>query len=132
MKTSSYTIIRLAIALSFFGHGLVRMPKLNGFSEWMVKNFENSMIPSSLVQPFSYVVPIAELIIGLLLILGLYTKQSAIAGAVLMLALLFGTCMIENWGGLPTQFIHLAFLVAVIQYSEANKMSLDFYVRRTL
>jgi len=28
----AYLLSRLAIGLSFFGHGLVRLPKLDGFS----------------------------------------------------------------------------------------------------
>jgi len=40
-KNCAYLISRLAIGLSFFGHGLVRLPKLTGFSHWMVGQFSN-------------------------------------------------------------------------------------------
>ena len=93
MNTYSYLILRFAIAASMFGHGLVRMPKLSGFSAWMVKSFEHSMLPPALVIPFSYALPFGELITGLLLLLGLFTKQALLLGGVIMVMLIFGTAM---------------------------------------
>ena len=111
--------------MSAFGHGLVRMFKLNGFSNWMVGQFQKSYLPEALVVPFSYVLPFAELIIGVLLLLGLFTRQAAIAGAVVMILLLFGSTTIENWDAIPTQLIHVAFLVVVVQFLPSNSYALD-------
>src|SRR5690554_6380756 len=101
-KKIAYLIVRIAIGLSMFGHGSVRLPKLQAFSEGMSKNFENSMLPEILTLPFSYILPIAEFIIGLLLILGCFTRISAIAGSVVLLSLSFGSSLIENWYEIPT------------------------------
>jgi thiosulfate dehydrogenase [quinone] large subunit len=103
--------------MSFFGHGLARMPKLAGFSKWMVGQFQRSYLPEALVVPFSYVLPFAELIVGILLLLGLFTRQAAIAGAVVIILLIFGTTSIENWEAIPTQLLHVAFLVVVLQFA---------------
>src|SRR6187431_1929396 len=97
MNTFAFLILRLAIAVSMLGHGLVRLPKLKTFSQWMVGSFEKSMLPKILVLPFSYVLPIAEFTIGLLLLTGLFTKPAAFGGAAVILLLLFGTALIENW-----------------------------------
>lgn len=67
--------------------------------------------------PFSYILPFAELIVGILLLLGLFTRQAAIAGVIVMLLLIFGTTSIENWDAIPTQLLHVAFLVAVVQFA---------------
>jgi hypothetical protein len=45
-------------------------PKLNAFSHWMVESFKNSFLPKVVVVPFSYLLPIAEFGVGLLLIIG--------------------------------------------------------------
>src|SRR5690606_24222325 len=103
MKKDTYFIIRIAIAISMFGHGLVRIPKLDAFASGMTKQFENSLLPLTLVKPFAYSLAIAELVIGLLLLLGLFTRATAWAGAITMFFLLFGTCLIENFGALPSQ-----------------------------
>ena len=128
-KKTPYLLVRLAIALSMFGHGLVRLPKLQAFSEGMLKNFENSMLPAFLTLPFSYILPIAELIVGLFLILGWFTRLSAIVGAALMLSLIFGSSLVENWTAIPIQLIHIAFFAYVIQHIENNTYAIDNILR---
>ena len=125
MNTYTFLILRLAIAVSMFGHGLVRLPKLSTFSQWMVGSFEKTMLPKALILPFSYVLPIAEFTIGLLLLTGLFTKPAAFAGALVMLILLFGTAMIENWEAIPSQLLHLIFFAVLLQFMNNNGYALD-------
>ncbi|ASZ13430.1 DoxX family membrane protein [Chitinophaga pendula] len=125
-NTIAFLLARLAIGASMFGHGLVRLPKLNKFSEWMVGTFEHSIIPKALVTPFSYVVPIVEFAIGGMLILGLWTKAALIIGAALMVSLIFGSCMIENWDIITPQLIHTAFFTVLLNYvSTYNTFAID-------
>jgi len=130
METTSFLLLRLAIAISMFGHGLVRLPKLTTFSNWMMGSFENSMLPKFIVTPFSYILPIAEFVIGLLLILGLFTKPSLIAGGLVMLALLFGTSMIENWEAIPSQLIHVAFFALLLHFIDYNSWAIDTLIKK--
>jgi len=125
MNKNSYLILRLAIGLSMFGHGLVRLGKLSGFSKWMVSSFENSILPEVIVTPFSYALPILEFCVGLLLIIGLFTKQAILMGAVIMLVLIFGTTLIENWDILPSQLIHVAFFAVLLNFIRDNTLALD-------
>ncbi|MCM0667971.1 DoxX family protein [Flavobacterium tyrosinilyticum] len=130
METTSFLLLRLAIAISMFGHGLVRLPKLASFSNWMVGSFENSMLPKIIVTPFSYILPIAEFAIGLFLLLGIFTKSSLIAGAVVMLILLFGTSMIENWEAIPSQLIHIAFFALLLHFADYNSWAIDTLIKK--
>jgi len=107
------------------GHGLVRLPKLKAFSQWMVGSFEKSILPKGLVIPFSYVLPIAEFAVGMLLLTGLFTKPAASAGAVVVLLLLFGTTMVENWEAIPSQLLHIIFFAILLQFMESNSYALD-------
>ena len=125
MNAFAFLILRLAIAISMLGHGLVRLPKLNAFSQWIVGSFEKSILPKALVVPFSYALPIAEFTVGLLLLGGLFTKPAAIAGAIVMLILLFGTTMVENWEAIPSQLIHIIFFAVLLQFMENNSYALD-------
>ncbi|WP_260607399.1 DoxX family membrane protein [Chitinophaga polysaccharea] len=126
----AFLLFRLAVAASMFGHGLVRLPKLNGFSAWMIKSFEKSMLPDLLVVPFSYVLPIAEFVIGLLLLVGLFTRVSLIAGGVVMVLLIFGTAMIENWEALPSQLIHAAFFAVLLAFIQYNTIAVDHLIKK--
>jgi len=130
MNAITFLLLRLAIGASMFGHGLVRLPKLAGFSSWMVGSFEKSMLPLALVRPFSYALPILEFTVGLLLITGLFTKASLIAGALIMVALIFGTTLIESWDAITSQLIHAAFFAALLQFVQYNTYAVDSLLKR--
>jgi len=127
-KRSAFVLARLAIGLSFLGHGLVRLPKLSGFSHWMMEQFTKSILPDVLVLPFSYALPILEFISGLMLVLGLFTRWGLILAGAVSLALIFGTTMIENWEALPSQLIHVAFLCALMSYLPYNAFAVDQFI----
>jgi len=129
MNNISYLMLRLAIGLSMFGHGLVRLPKLSGFSKWMVKSFEGSMLPEIIVVPFSYALPVLELCVGLLLLIGLFTRQAILLGALIMLMLIFGTTLIENWAILPSQLFHVIFFAVLMNYIDDNSWALDLKLK---
>jgi thiosulfate dehydrogenase [quinone] large subunit len=127
----SFLLGRLAIGMSMFGHGLVRLPKLAGFSTWMVGQFEKSILPDIVVIPFSYILPIAEFLVGVFLLIGLFTRQSLIAGALVMIALIFGTTMIEEWDSLGSQLIHAAFFTVLLIFEkEYNLFAVDLILER--
>lgn len=126
----AYLLSRLAIGLSFFGHGLVRLPKLARFSHWMVGQFSKSYLPDALVIPFSYILPFAEFIAGLMIILGLFTRQGLLLAGVISLALIFGTTVIENWEALPSQLIHVAFLSVLLAYLPHNSYAVDQIIKK--
>src|ERR1700735_3168157 len=83
----SFLLARLAVGTSLFGHGLVRLPKLDKFSHGMAAEFQHSILPQGLILCFGYILPFAEFGIGLLTLLGLFTRQAAIAGSLLMTVL---------------------------------------------
>ncbi|MDL2142320.1 MULTISPECIES: DoxX family membrane protein [Flavobacterium] len=120
-----YILLRLGVGISMFGHGLVRLLKLNSFSNWLVIEFKKSVLPEFIVIPFSYALPFAEFLVGLLLLMGLFTRTALLTGAIIILLLLFGTSMIENWEAIPSQLIHLAFFCILLQYFEVNTLTLN-------
>ncbi len=126
----TFVILRLAIGTSMFCHGTVRVVKLPEFSAWMLEKFTNSMLPEALVIPFSYALPVIELLIGLLLLIGLFTRVSLIIGGFTMVALIFGSGMIEDWGALPSQMIHTFFFAVLLSHLNYNSYSVDNALKR--
>ncbi len=126
-----FFLARVAIGVSLLGHGLVRIPKLSGFSAWMVDKFKDSLLPSALVTPFSYALPFAELIAGLLIVLGLFTRLGLTIGSWIMIILIFGSSMVEDWGAIPSQLIHVAFLTVLLVFEHShNSYALDKMIRK--
>ena len=127
----SFLLARLAVGMSMFGHGLVRLPKLQSFSHWMVGQFEKSMLPEIIVTPFSYILPIAELLVGIFLLIGLFTRQALVAGSLVMIALIFGSSMIEEWGAIPSQLIHVAFFSILLIFEKSyNSFAVDLILEK--
>lgn len=129
-NTTSFLLVRLAIGASMFGHGLVRLPKLDKFSAWMVGSFKDSMLPSALVTPFSYTLPIAEFLIGLLLIIGLLTRQTLVAGGIVMILLILGTTLIENWEALVSQLLHAVIFALLLSNISYNSYAVDNLLKK--
>ncbi|SEM25575.1 thiosulfate dehydrogenase [quinone] large subunit [bacterium A37T11] len=120
-KTLAYVFARLVLGLSMFGHGAIRVPKIGTFSAGIVKQFAESPLPEALILPLSYVIPIAELVLGILLLLGLFTRTALIGTGILLLVLIFGTTMIENWNALVPQMVHSAFVVGLLAFVDDYK-----------
>lgn len=118
---TTYFFLRLPIAISLLGHGLVRLPKLETFSNWMVTSMEKSVIPSFMIVPFSYILPIVEFLIGLLLLIGFQTKYTIYSGLVLMSILILGSASIENWSAIEAQLLHSVYLGGLLWFYEKYK-----------
>ena len=118
---TAFFFLRLPIAISLLGHGLVRIPKLHTFSEWMVTTMEKSMIPKLIIVPFGYVLPIAEAILGILLLINFKTKYTLYSALVLMSILIFGSCSIENWSAIEAQLLHSFYLFGLFWFYEKFK-----------
>lgn len=128
--SSTFLLLRLAIGMSMFGHGFVRVFKLAKFSEWMLGKYQNAMLPIAIVKPFSYALPIIELVIGILIIIGLFTRQALLVGGLTMVILIFGSSMVEDWGGIPSQMIHTFFFAILLSYLNYNSYAVDNLLKK--
>ncbi len=118
---TAFFFLRLPVAISLLGHGLVRLPKLAGFSNWMVTTMEKSVIPAALIVPFSYLLPVAEALLGLALLVGFKIRQTLYASIALMSLLILGSCSIENWSAIESQLLHAFYLMAIYWFWEKNQ-----------
>lgn len=112
----TFFFLRLPVATSLLGHGLVRLPKLTAFSEWTQATMEKSFLPSFLIIPFSFALPIVECIIGLMLLFRFGIRYSLYASLLLMSILIFGSCSIENWSAIEAQLLHAIYLFGLLFY----------------
>lgn len=115
---TAFFFLRLPLAVSLLGHGLVRLPKLQTFSDWMLTTMEKSVIPASLILPFSYLLPVAEAVIGLLLLINFKTKHTLYSGLALMSILILGSSSIENWSAIEFQLLHSFYLFGLVWFYE--------------
>lgn len=124
-RALAYLFLRLGTGISFFGHGLVRLPKISAFRNWMIDLFKTSIMPEALTYIFATVLPFVELLLGLLLIIGWCSRFTCIAGSSLICMLIFGSCLIENWDAVAFQLIYGLLFFILLFYMEHNKYALD-------
>ncbi len=86
-------LLRLALGLNIAMHGVTRF-LLTGVSQFVKATtalFQNTPLPYWQVRAFATALPYLEFLVGVLLILGFWTRFALTAGSLLMLALIFGT-----------------------------------------
>ncbi len=126
----SYLLARLPLGMSMFGHGLLRLPKLTQFSEGMAESFKATWLPQALVQQFAYFLPYLELNIGALLLIGLFTRAVSTVGVLLMVALIFGSSLQENWNAVATQMFYGVYFALLYAFEHKyNRYSIDSGIR---
>ena len=121
-------VVRISVGLEFFGSGLGKLGKLNGFIEY----FRSLGIPAPEIQaPF---VATVELVCGALLILGLATRPAALMLCGVMTVAIITAAAPEhhiraNWHGV-LEFLYLSewlllLLLAWLVLAGPGRASLD-------
>lgn len=128
----AFALLRLALGLNIFLHGLVRVgPNYSKFIDWTTGLFKNSPLPDFAVQGFAHAIPPLEIILGLLVLMGLFTLPALIGGTLVMIALMTGMCIVQNWEIVGLQMIYIFLYVLLIFMLNHNHYSLDKLVSRS-
>lgn len=105
----AYVLLRVTLGLNICLHGVARWTKsLHSFAESLVPLFAKTPLPLWSVFDFGYVLPILEALVGAAVLFGLQTRRALLAGSILMLVLMFGSSLREDW---PTVGIQLTYSV---------------------
>ncbi len=127
----AYLLIRLTMGLNFFMHGAVRIfGNLDKFRDKVVTDFQETWLPQPMVELFATTLPFVELTIGALLLVGLFTRQAIIAGAVAMMVLIFGTSLRQDWALVGSQIVYSLFFYFLMRYASDNIWALDSQRKR--
>ncbi|MAD40979.1 MAG: DoxX family protein [Arcobacter sp.] len=121
----AYLILRLTMGVNMLTHGIARMLNLDGFNSWMIGKFSNTILPEFMVSIASYMIPFSEFILGILLIFGLFTSRVYLLGGLLIVFLVFGSGLQENWNVMSSQMIYAVFFFILSYFIELNKFSID-------
>ena len=121
-QRQSYLLLRILTGLDFFGHGFARIftgTHLSGFAQGMVKNMATTPLPPSLTLVSGYAIPCVELIVGILLLLGLFTRAALVLALLLMCVLMFGITLKQDWNTAGTQ-LGYGLILAVLLFTRSR------------
>jgi thiosulfate dehydrogenase [quinone] large subunit len=127
----AYTILRLSFGANILLHGLSRI--LNGrpaFLAYLNHYFEHAhMISPGMLPVFGAVLPWVETTLGLLLMVGLFSRFTLIVGALVLTVLVIGTNLAQDWlvSGLQLPYCFLYYYLLI--HLEQNRISMDAMFR---
>ena len=125
-------LLRLALGLDILLHGVTRLfiGGLNAFVNSTAAQFQHAVLPMWQVRAFATAIPFLEFAIGLLLIAGFALRWTLVAGAVLMVALEFGTAIRSDWQVVSSQLLYSLLYSALLFCRAYDVYSLDALRRR--
>ena len=122
----AYAIFRLTFGVNIMFRGIVRiMNGLDTFAGGMLKQFEMTWFPPSLIDTFAHTLPWIETALGLLLILGLWTRPALVVGGLMMTSLTFGTMFLQNFDLAWLQLTYAIGFFLLLAARAWNVISLD-------
>jgi thiosulfate dehydrogenase (quinone) large subunit len=122
----AYAIFRLSFGINICFRGVMRIA--NGtdvFAGDLLKQFAAAPMPPALITPFGLVLPYIETVIGVLLILGLFTRPALVVGGLMMTALTFGTMLIQNFNLAVLQLTYSIAFFLLLATRKWDHISLD-------
>lgn len=128
--TTAYTFLRVIIGICYFNIGFNRIGNMSGFVDGMVQMFADTYMPTFLVQINAFLVTPIELIAGLLLIFGLFTRAALIALLAVMVVLIYGVTLVQNSDLANSQLMYDLLLCILLAGLRFNTFSLDGWWQR--
>jgi thiosulfate dehydrogenase [quinone] large subunit len=127
----AYLLLRLSIGVVLFFFGVGKFLRGYGsFVAGMEKRFSGSVLPVELVTPFARVRPFAEVGLGLLLLVGLFSGAALVLTGLLFLALIFGTVLEPSPPTVANNVVYTALTALLLWALEHNRYSADHLLGR--
>src|ERR1700730_15602059 len=128
----AYTILRVSFGANIMLHGVSRI--LMGhiaFLAYLTHYFEKApYFPASMLSAFATVQPWVETVLGLLLLIGLATRVSLIGGGLVIMCLVIGTHLAQDWLVSGLQLIYAFLYYYLLVHLDQNRFSIDGLRRR--
>jgi thiosulfate dehydrogenase (quinone) large subunit len=125
----AFVSLRFTLGLNILMHGAVRLRILSAFARGMLKQFAETPLPAFTVKVFAYGLPFVEALVGMLLLLGLWTRGALLFGALIMSALVFGTALLSDWNTLAIQMHYVVIYAVLLAFREYNDYSFDALIK---
>ncbi len=128
-------LLRLSLGMLFFFAGLGKFLApmgVAGVSEKMIEGFKDTILPLALVKPYLYVLPYIEVPLGIVLVLGIYTKEALTVCGFLLLSLALGMAIKQDHVTVANN-LNFVFMTAIALWlaSRDNPYSLDRFRKHT-
>ena len=121
-----YFFMRVMLGGQLFFHGFMRF--LTGLGAWVESTmalYEGTYLPEPFLNVTLHLIPLAELIIGALVLLGWFTRWAILASVSLFVVLLYGHTVRQNWSIVHVIMPYGIYLWALLVLEPQNWLALD-------
>lgn len=121
-----YLVMRLILGINLFQHGFMRY--LTGVSNWEQPTaalFTGTYLDGPLLHMALYIIPAVELVLGTLLLLGLFTRWAILGSIMLFLVLAYGHGVRQNWAGIHLIMHYSIYYWILLCLQNQNWLALD-------
>lgn len=121
-------LLRLALGVLFLFAAIGKFagPGPTEFATWILQEFEATYLPRFLVVPYAYTLPYVEFLLGVVLILGVFTKVSLILAALTLISLAFGKMVQQDHATVADNLNYVLMAAVALWFSwRDNILSLD-------
>jgi thiosulfate dehydrogenase (quinone) large subunit len=127
----AYAFLRFVFGLDICFHGLSRLlGDHQAFLAYLNKAMANAvLVPQGTLSVVAAVLPWVEATVGLLLLLGLFTRIALIGGSLVMIFLMAGITLAQDWSTAGIQLIYCVIYFLLLARLEWNRFSLDALFR---
>jgi len=127
----AYALLRIVFGVNIFFHGVSRLVGDHAaFLAYLSQQMVKAPLPKWTLPPFAAALPWMEATIGLLLLLGPFTRFALVAGSLVMIALMAGITLAQNWDVAGIQLIYCAIYYALLTHRSRNFYSLDTLIAK--
>jgi len=123
----AYALLRVAFGINIMFHGVARLLVGHAaFLAYLSHYFEHApSMPAGFLPVFGWILPPVETALGLLLVLGLFSRFAMIAGFAVMVMLVFGTNLAQDWVVSGLQLIYCIIYYFLLAHRELNVIAVD-------
>jgi thiosulfate dehydrogenase [quinone] large subunit len=121
----AYGILRFTLGVNILLHGLLPLTNLDSFAVQVLHLFEKTPLPPQGVRLFALVLPFAQMIVGLLLTFGLWTRFALVSGGLVMATLMFGTALRSDGPALGILMLYATIYYLLLAGRTYNRFSID-------
>jgi thiosulfate dehydrogenase [quinone] large subunit len=130
-RALGYFILRLSLGVDMIMHYVVRQWGVSqDFVPVTEKMFVGNLLPMSWVHVFLTYLPYFEGVLGVLLILGLWSRWAITAEGLLVTVLMFGTALRSDWTVVSHQMIYIIFVFFLLFTEQYDYFSVDSLLAR--
>jgi len=125
-KKAGYLLLRLAFGAIFVLYGVNKFQAGVGATvDQMGRQFDRTFLPTFAVKAFGGALPSLEIVIGLLVLTGLFTRAALVAAGLVLITLSTGLAVLGNTATVATNLLFLLVAYVLLSREEDNVYSLD-------